>query len=299
MPFNIDDFMFRVHAINLTYSRHKESALTPLVSCLERLAPTFNSAAARETIQAVYCNIAYETQQKYKDAIDYLKRCLNGALVDALPIFPKMQFLDFGVNLLPTYQGLRDYPVRFHHLFRLTWKSSNGHAPSLKPVRTREYFQYETDPTAPPFNDVVIPPRDIKFAQGDNPAYWDKYPYLYNDDDHSFGNPALNVAQPAQVGQVVGKQRYEYRTNGNDWRVIRNAEYTVTRGVRERKGQRTFYFNKERNLPPNEFHFEVVYPIERLTVRIPVLDVRTVPPFSFCDKEHRDIRKYGRVISLG
>ena len=256
MPeFSADVFSNLISNANQSYSKHKNSSMQELDAYL-----TNNGASNAENIQTLWAKIQFNKQQKYKAAGDYLKSCIPGGLVDAIPINPTMEFTDYKVSSCDAF-GIANLPIRYFHVHRLRWCSSNGNLASLKNILTREYVAHRSAPNGPPFNRLCdsIP---VAFNCGGGQANTGQ-----NVDEHSVANPRLILRSDFDVGSVVADQNYQYsEDNGKTWLTIPGAVYEIEKGVRVSKsgGQKVFFFRKQD--PKGRFHFEVEYQIGELIV---------------------------------
>lgn len=285
MPFDIAQFRTHLKTANSRYARIVSSSFSRLESRLATIGKTLSQANIAE-IQQIWAFLPYESQQKYKTAGDYLKQTLPG-LVDAIPVKPKMSFIDFRVATM-TIAGDPNYPARFYHRHRLTYQSSNGHLRSLAKVGTRERVTHRTDPTAPPFDPSVTAGILMSFTQGATTNAGAEIGFC--DDDHSIPNPAILTQTPLAVGVLIADQIYEYTTDGLTWLPIPNSGYELTKGVRMSGGAFVFYFRK-RGVGGDSFHFEVEYPIGPKPVHAGKIGVPS-PGF----QPIADINTYGRRL---
>ena len=164
-------------------------------------------------IQRIWAFLPYESQQKYKTAGDYLKQTFP-QLADAIPINPKMDYVDFRVSI-QTIAGDANYPARFYHKHKLTWKSSNGNMASLKTVGIRERVSHRSDPSAPPFDPGVNAGVLMTFTQGATTNAGANTGSSF--DDHSIANPAILTQRPLTLGVLIADQIYEYTTDAVHW----------------------------------------------------------------------------------
>lgn len=259
MPFSINIFRQRLYLANPDYSHYKDSSLAPLENQLAALAGAVGPATLAQ-IQPLWTVVPYAKQQRYAGAIGYLKQFVP-TLVDAIPVSPRMEYREFKVLLNPRlFGGIPNYPMRFYHVHRLVWQSSNGHMASLANVGTRERVTHRTNPAGPPFDAVINASIPMAFTQGATTNAGAQSGENY--DDHSTGNPSLIVRRPLAIGSVIADQDYEYTTDGVAWHPIPGARYEIEKGIRMHAGQFVFFFRKQ-SAPPhaNLFHFEVEYPI--------------------------------------
>jgi hypothetical protein len=292
MPFNIVTFQQHLSAANANISRFRESSMAPLENLLRALGAAVGPLALAQ-IQPLWAAVPYAKQQKYAAAAAYLKVWVPG-LVDAIPVAPRMEFIEFRVFTMP-HGGQTNYPMRFYHVHNLSWQSSNGNMASLANVGTRERVTHRTNPAGPPFDPVINAGIPMTFTQGAHTNSGANFGG--NRDDHSVGNPALILRRPIAVGSVIADQVYEYTTDGTTWHPIPEAQYEIEKGVRTFGGQNVFFFRKQ-SAPPhaNRFHFEVEYtigpPLPVPGNRIPVI------PAGFAALD--DINNHAsRVIRLG
>jgi hypothetical protein len=194
------------------------------------------------------------------------------------------------------HAGNPNYVLRFYHVHELTWASSNGHAPSLTNVGTRERVTWRTSPAGPPFDATMHGGIPMTFTQGATTNAGANA--CSNFDDHSIGNPDLVVRRPLAAGSVIADQVYEYTADGTNWYPIPQAYFELERGVRQRSGQWVMYFCK-RNAAgnPHRFHFEVEYPLGPLPPPPPGGRLPVVPEGFATAGNIRDYAS--RVISLG
>lgn len=257
MPFNFATFQQHLQAANPHYSRFKESSMKPLENLLQNLGAAVGPQSLAQ-IQPLWAAVPHAKQQKYVQAATYLKQFVP-ALADAIPVSPKMEYVEFKVMFMQL-GGNQNYPARFYHVHRLTWKSSNGNMTSLATVGTRERVTHRTPPAGPPFDAQLNAGIPMAFTQGADTNFGANTGENY--DDHSTGNPSLIVRRPLAAGSVIADQVYEYTTDGHTWHRIPGADYEIEKGVRMVGGQYRFFFRKQ-SPPPhaNRFHFEVEYPI--------------------------------------
>lgn len=266
--FDIETFKAKIKKANFFYS--KESSLAPIVAKLQNVGRTISPTLAAEVQELVFF-VPFDKQQKYADAIAYLKPF--GISAGARPVDPSMHLESFRVAPY-VYQASGPNgstvnsdtvsghaPVHsFHHVFDLKWKSSNGHMKSLAKVGTREHVRFRTRPGGSPFT-MHIADTPQEFFHGDGTTADSGF----GRDDHMTKPPSLIVERPYKVGSLVAEQWYQYSTDGNKtWKNIEGAAYLLTKGVRlSTHGKWVFYFIKqnwaEHNAKP--FHFEVEYPL--------------------------------------
>jgi hypothetical protein len=293
MPnFDISIFSYLLRTANPSYSHHKESSLSPLENYLRTLGPVI-SPANIDTIQRLWAFVPREKQLKYITAGAYMRQFVPH-LVDAIPVSPKMEYKQFKVWLLDM-PGILQYPMRFYHVHKLTWQSSNGYMASLFNVGTRERVTHRTSPAGPPFNALVNVDMPMSFTQGattNNGADTG-----YNFDDHSIGNPSIIVGRPLTTGSVIADQIYEYTTDGINWHTIYGTSFVIEKGVRMQGGQHVFFFRKQNVPPAQSFHFEIEYPIG---VAPAVAANKKIPKWTPAHANEANIRNYAnRIIKLG
>lgn len=292
MPFNIATFHQHLTTANSHLSRFKESSLSPLENLLRTLGAAVGPLTLAQ-IQPLWAAIPYAKQQKYANAAAYLRQFIP-ALADAIPVSPIMEYIEFKVSRMPLGEEPQ-YPMRFYHVHRLTWQSSNGNMASLANVGTRERVTHRLNPAGPPFDATINAGIPMTFTQGATTNAGANFGS--NFDDHSVGNPSLTLRRPLTHGSVIADQDYEYTTDGVTWHSIPGAQYEIEKGVRAHGGQAVFFFRKQNATPHTApFHFEVEYPIgPALPVpgnRIPVI------PAGFASSD--DIYRHAsRVIRLG
>jgi hypothetical protein len=260
--FNPGYFRRLIEQVNPQLSRFKESALELLLAITDamRMGQPFNPAA-KDRIQEMVYFVPYDKQQKYKKALEYLRDSAKISL-GGRPASPGMEFEKLQVGefaYVANGQTVHMNPGSFHHVFRFTWKSSNGNLESLRGVGTRESVTFRTSPAAPPFNYVQasIP---MTFNQGST----DGGQWGGCSDDHSTKHPRLVCASPRVAGELVAEQWYQYTTDrGATWKNIPEAAYLIIKGVRPRGGEMVYFFKKTNWEQHNrkQFHFEVEYKI--------------------------------------
>jgi peptidoglycan hydrolase-like protein with peptidoglycan-binding domain len=149
-------------------------------------------------------------------------------------------------------------PLKFLHVHKLTWASSDGQLSSLKGVRTRERIVFNQPTQASPFCAAADP--DQNFAQVGNDA--DKGD---STDEHSVMLPSLICEWPLVAGSLVGHQYYEYSVDGKEWVVMDNAEFRLTKEVYQNTVTNEWILSFEKaNWPvtnPTPFLFEMQYKI--------------------------------------
>jgi hypothetical protein len=260
--FNPGYFRRLIEQANPNLSRFKESALEPLLTITDRMTmgQSFNPTV-KDQIQELVFFVPYDKQQKYKKALEYLRDQAK-IVIGGRPCHPGMEFEKLGVGVFIYAAGGQNVtlnPGSFHHLFKFTWKSSNGNMESLRSVGTREFVTFRTSPAAPPFNYVQasIP---MTFNQGTP----DGGQFGNCTDDHSTKHPRLVCAYPRVAGELVAEQWYQYTNDrGLTWKNIPEAAYLIIKGVRPGKGGMVYFFKKTNWTPHNNkaFNFEVEYEI--------------------------------------
>jgi len=299
MPFSLMHFIGLLATKDTSFkklSRIKNSSMDPLIALLPvgGVTTVLHTPKITETI----AYIPYDKQMKYKDALEYLRTQLNLREIQqipfAIPVQPTMKMDEF-YTLSRSYPGgpLLD-PGTYIHVFKITYKSSNGNMASLTRVGTRENVTFTSDPAGAPFNYVQAnTPRH--FVQG---ATTNSGANLgFAKDDHSTIIPSVICAWPRVTGELVAEQLYEYTTDGINWHTIPGAAYLIKKGVRASGNGHVFYFAKTNWMPQNNkvYRFEVEYPIGAPPAVMPPSGVNLQKG----GKIQNNIADYGRVISAG
>jgi Putative peptidoglycan binding domain len=157
-------------------------------------------------------------------------------------------------------------PLKFLHVHRLTWESTDDNLGSLTGIRTREKVKFDQPTQAPPFCDAADPDRE--FVQvGDDANEGTAF------DDHSVMLPALICARPLAAGSVIGQQWYQYSVDGKEWIDIPQAVYRLEKSVYYNGAEWVLKFVKSNWAPdnPNAFSFEMHYKIGAAPARPPLI----------------------------
>jgi hypothetical protein len=274
MPFSIATFRQHLTAANSRFSRIKTSSMAPLDNQLAILGAGVNAGSLAQ-LQPLWGAVPYAKQQKYVAAGNYLKQFVP-TLVDAIPVQPKMAFIE--LRVLPgNIDGVANYPARIYHVHELTWKSSNGNMQSLTNVGTREKVDFRSNPTSPPFDPIVNSGLQMSYTQGATTNAGANIGSCK--DDHSIANPSILTRRPLSVGSLVADQVYEYTTDGITWHPIPGSQYEIEKGVRNSRNGHVFVFRKQ-GVGSDNFHFEVEYtigPKPNYAKKVPVIAAAYVP----------------------
>lgn len=294
MPFSMTQFMSLVVAQNRSFGRIKGSSLDPLLAILQ--AP--NALHRKAEIANAVAFIPYQKQMKYQQALNYLRIQMPITEIPqipyAIPVDPKMELDAFKVMMRSYVGGGILNPGSYHHEFRLSWKSSNGHLASLARCGTRENVKFRSAPDQPPFN-YVQKDTPMQFTQGATTNNGANAGCCI--DDHSTVIPSIICTNPRVPGELVAEQIYEYTTDGTNWREIPGARFLLKKGVRTSGAGFVFYFAKTNWAPHNQktYRFEVEYPIGPAPAAMPAVGEKLGRTLA----TPADISTYGRVVSSG
>jgi hypothetical protein len=263
--------------------------MAPLDNQLGILGVAVNAGSLAQ-VQPLWGAVPHTKQLKYVAAGNYLKQFVPG-LVDAIPVEPKMAFIE--LRVLPgNIDGVANYPARIYHVHELTWKSSNGNMQSLLNVGTREKVDFRSNPTAPPFDPIINAGLVMSYTQGATTNAGANIGSCK--DDHSIANPSLLTRRPLSVGSLIADQVYEYTTDGINWLPIPGSQYVIEKGVRITSAGHVFVFRKQ-GVGTDHFHFEVEYkigPKPNYAKKVPVIAAAYVPL--------QNIRQFAhRVVAAG
>jgi len=260
MPFNPATFQQHITAANAHFKRHKGSSLDPLLAALTTVVQGIPAPAQIDRIRDTVGRIPYGKQLKYQAALSYL---LTSIGLNALPIpyaYPvalRHRFSEFNVGAARWNNGTLNRPDGwFHHVFEVSWSSSNGNMASLASIWNRERVAFQQDPAGPPYVRAIMANTPRTYEYGINGSSDGGRA----EDDHYFMHPDLMCKRPLQNAAVSALQQYEYSPDaGASWYTIEGGNFVFEKGVRGN----VFYFSKRNDagFNPRPYHFEVEYAI--------------------------------------